>query len=94
MLGKRLHDTVSRGRDGRILERELQILFASAALSVLPQNYDVCPDVGPVSVWQINRRYLDVVSELEDLYSDTRCWRGSVNQINMFFTDLFTLPLP
>ena len=48
MLGQQLHNTISRGRDGRILERELQVLFASAALSVLPKTYKVCPDVGPV----------------------------------------------
>lgn len=51
MLGDRLHNTLSVGVDGRMLERQLQVSFAAAALSVLPRHYNVCPDVGKVGAW-------------------------------------------
>ena len=48
MMGSQLRDTLSVGSDGKLLERQLQVSFATAAISLLPRHYNVCPDVGKV----------------------------------------------
>ncbi len=48
MSSKQLRTTLSVGVDGRVLERKLQVEFHSAARSVLPDNFNICPDVGKV----------------------------------------------
>ena len=49
MMGSQLRDTLSVGNAGKPLERQLQVSFATAALSLLPRHYNVCPDVGKVN---------------------------------------------
>jgi len=46
MSSERLRAMMSGGVDGRLLERRLQLEFHAAALSVLPYNFNICPDVG------------------------------------------------
>ena len=48
MSSERLRTTLSVGVDGRLLERKLQVELHTAALSVLPRGFNICPDVGKV----------------------------------------------